>query len=139
MSDQYAVTFSKALVDSGALESVHIDFRKPDRQSQAGHPFTSQNAMSSLSTEPAYYSCTDDTHARERNKFYVVTKGIQPGIYYCWSCAKIEGKGVDRLSARVSTHCEKKTSDAAAREFWRQELEQGNIRYWIPRGELNVH
>ncbi|KZV61399.1 hypothetical protein PENSPDRAFT_693441 [Peniophora sp. CONT] len=134
MSDPYSITFGKALIDSGALESVQIEFRRPDAQSQGRTPSFARNVSSSLSTEPAYYSCVDASHGVQRNKYYVVTKGVKPGIYYCWSCAKFEGKGADRLPPGVPTYCEKKTSDEQAREFWHQEFAGGNVCYWIPRG-----
>lgn len=38
-----------------------------------------------LTDEPPYYSCQSTrTHRRSRQPFYVVTKGIEPGIYDCW-------------------------------------------------------
>lgn len=112
MTDDYTVTFSKALIDSGALGSVQIVFRGPDDRPASQPPgATSASsggvecgtspehphphcyhahvrvyaASSVLSAEPAYYSCVNPTaHVHERGKFYVVTKGTQPGIYYCW-------------------------------------------------------
>ncbi|VDB98548.1 unnamed protein product [Peniophora sp. CBMAI 1063] len=153
MSDnEYAIKFSKGLLDSGALQSVQLDFRKPE--SQPGEAQSSWCAQSdgmvsdrsrecytqlslesaTLSMEPAYYTCLQpDDHPRERGKLYVVTRGVQPGIYYCWTCAKHEGKGAHKLPPNTDTYCEKKFGDAKAREFWRREHGDGKTRCWIPR------
>ena len=49
---------------------IHADFEFP--------------GVDNLTEEPPYFTCRhDQQHPRYKNSNYVVTKGIEPGIYDC--------------------------------------------------------
>ncbi|VDB94602.1 unnamed protein product [Peniophora sp. CBMAI 1063] len=149
MSSPYNINLSRELVESGLVDSVKITFNGRRRRSTTAagsaregaspsQPLQSQGASAakgntSLSSEPPYYTCEDPRrHRHSKHPFYVVIRGVEPGIYDCWPCAKEHGKGEgdgDRRLAvpRADTYCEGRDTEDAAREFWRSEHENRNV------------
>ncbi|KZV59498.1 hypothetical protein PENSPDRAFT_695079 [Peniophora sp. CONT] len=91
--------------------------------------------------DPPYFFCAKkNLHGKSCHHFYVVTKGIQPGIYDCWRCAKADGKGEGpeaerRAPPAAKTACIGRAYEEAVLQWWATERAEGRIEQYEAMGE----
>ncbi|KZV60634.1 hypothetical protein PENSPDRAFT_671535 [Peniophora sp. CONT] len=102
------------------------------RRGQSSSAQVPNDYRHALSDEPGYFSCQNPRdHTQAYNVYYVVIRGIHPGIWDCHECAKEHGKGLGHLPASANTFFMRKDGEDEARAFWRAEYKGKNVRQFV--------